>query len=176
MEMLASLRQRTFPRELRIDRPAWPSEVLAALRELASGGSGPNGPPPGDGAGDEERAAFLAPLATALWRLRQRLVDPETGKPREEARRALRQLESTWDVLTEQGVEIQDHTGEPVPERGTYGLKALAYEPTPGLARDTVVETVKPSVFHRGRMIQMGEVIVGTPERPGSASPAGPAA
>lgn len=175
MDLIASLRQRMFPRELRIDPPAWPPEVMSALRELASAGTDTGDGPPA-GTGDEEQAVFLASLATALWRLRQRLVDPEAGEPREETRRAFRQLEAMWDVLVEQGVEIQDHTGLPVPERGTYGLKALAYEPTPGVTRDTVVETVKPSVFHRDRMIQMGEVIVGTPEGPGGPSPAGPPA
>ena len=36
------------------------------------------------------------------------------------------------------------------------------------LARDRVLETIKPSVYYQGELIQMGEVIVGTP-----ASPAG---
>lgn len=167
MDLIASLRQRMFPRELRIPRPAWPAEVLDALRGLAFAGpegDGP-GPSPEEVVREEEWLAFLADLGTGLWRVRQKLIDSETGRPPEELRRAFRHLESVWDALSGQGVKIQDHTGEPVPEHGAYGLEALAYEETPSVTRDTVAETVRPSIFYRDRMIQMGQVIVATPQQ-----------
>lgn len=167
MALLAGLRQQMFPRELRIPPPAWTSELLDALRGIASGGSESDGAGPStdEGPREEERMAFLADLGTGLWRLRQKLIDPESGQPPEELRRAFRHLESVWDALSQQGVRIQDHTGDPVPERGAYGLEALAYEETPGVTRDTVVETVRPSIFYRDRMIQMGQVIVAAPQQ-----------
>jgi hypothetical protein len=83
-------------------------------------------------------------------------------------RRAYRHLESTWDALAQAGVQIRDHTGEPVPEGGIYALKTIAFQPTPGLSRETAIETIKPTIYYKDQMIQMGEVIIGTPEQPGN--------
>jgi hypothetical protein len=156
-----------FPSEFRIPPPNWRPEVLDALRKLPynpPAGDG-SGPPPVDDAGERQRMTFLADLGTGLWRLGQKLIAPEGGPPPEGMRRVLRHLESVWDALAEHGVKVQDHTGAPVPDRGVYGLEALAYQETPGLTRDEVIETIKPSIFYRDRMIQMGQVIVGTPEQ-----------
>ena len=112
----------------------------------------------------------LTDLCTGLWRLRRRMIDPETGRPLEEMRKPFRHLESVWDTLADAGVDIRDHTDEPVPEYGSIGLSVLAYQPTPGLARERVVETVKPSIYVGGRLVQMGQVIVGTPEEESGAA------
>jgi hypothetical protein len=69
-----------------------------------------------------------------------------------------------WDALKENGLEIQDHTGDPY-DSG-QSLKAPAFEPTPGLKEETVIDTIKPSIYLDGKMIQMGEVVVGIPETP----------
>ena len=67
-------------------------------------------------------------------------------------------------------MDIRDHTNEPVPEYGSIGLSVLAYQPMPGISRERVIETVKPSVYVDGRLLQMGQVIVGTPEKPSGAA------
>lgn len=108
--------------------------------------------------------SLLADVGTGLWRIKQKMIQPGTNQPLEEMRRAYRHLESTWDALTQAEVQIIDHTGEVVPEGGVYSLKVIAYEPTKGLSRDSVIETIKPSIYFKQQMIQMGEVIVGTPE------------
>jgi len=77
-------------------------------------------------------------------------------------RRAYRHLESTWDALGEAGVEIQDHTNDRF-DSG-QSLKVLAFEPTEGVAEERVSETVKPTVYFKGSVIQRGEVIVATPQ------------
>jgi hypothetical protein len=107
--------------------------------------------------------ATLADLGTSLWRIQQRMIDRETGIPTEEHRRTFRHLQVAWDGLAGVGLRILDHTREIVPEVGIYSLKAIAYEPTVGLLRETVIETVKPTIYFQDRMIQMGEVIIGTP-------------
>ncbi len=99
------------------------------------------------------------------------MVAPETGQPFEEMRRVYRDLESTWDTLTQAGVEIQDHTG------CTYDpgekLKVIAFQPMPECIFERVIETIKPTVYLQGRWIQMGEIIVGVPEQTtADASPA----
>jgi hypothetical protein len=64
-------------------------------------------------------------------------------------------------VLTAAGIEVIDHTDTPF-EAGMQ-VKVLAFEPRPGISRDRIVETIKPSVYHRSQLIQMGEVIVASP-------------
>ena len=106
---------------------------------------------------------------TGLWRVRKNMVHFETDRSLEEMRtmdgmqRAYRHLVSVWDTLLQSGIKIQDHTGEIIPEGGIYGLRTVAREPSPGLTRERVIDTIKPSIYFNGKMIQMGEVIVGTP-------------
>jgi hypothetical protein len=42
-------------------------------------------------------------------------------------------------------------------------LKVISFEQTPGLSREEIKETIKPSIIWQGRLLQTGEVIVGTP-------------
>jgi hypothetical protein len=116
---------------------------------------------------------FLANLGTGLWRLRQRMLDPSNGQPLEEMRRAYRHFESVWNVLAEAGIQIRDHKGDFLPERGLSALHVSAYQPTPGLKKERVIDTIKPTISiqragsNQDILIQMGEVIVGTPEEQG---------
>jgi len=107
----------------------------------------------------------LPDLCIGLWRLRRRMIDPDTGRPLEDMRKPFRHLESVWDTLAEAGVDIRDHTNELVPEYGSIGLNVLAYQPMPGISRERVIETVKPSIYVGERLVQMGQVIIGTPEK-----------
>jgi len=120
----------------------------------------------GDEKGGKDRADInrvMAEVGTGLWRLRRKLVQPGTDRPHDETRGAYRHLESVWDALKQHGIEIRDHTDEPVPETGTYALKVITYQPTAGLTRERVVETIKPSIYWNSDTLQVGEVIVGTP-------------
>jgi hypothetical protein len=96
---------------------------------------------------------------------------PGTDRPLDEMRRAYRHLESTWDALAQAGVEIIDHTGAPF-DAG-LAIKVLAYQPMPDLTRERVLETLKPSVYFKGERLQMGEVIVATPETSGDGESTG---
>jgi hypothetical protein len=112
-----------------------------------------------------EHRRLIVDISTWLWRLRKELVNPETGQPIEETRRAYRHFQSVWDVLQEAGYTIQDHTGQPV--KPHQKLKVITYEPKPGIEREIISETIKPSVYYQSdetkEMIQMGEVIVAIP-------------
>ncbi len=162
---MAAIRQRLFPREFRIEEPPWPDDWLETLRKLADLPPPPPPPPPED----KDRIRFLADLATGVWRLRQKMLEPGTERPREQFRREYRHLESVWDVLTQAGMEIQDHTGKPF-DSG-QALKVLAFQPTPGVKRERVQETVKPTIYFKQQHIQMGEVIVESPEKNEGSSP-----
>jgi hypothetical protein len=79
-------------------------------------------------------------------------------------RQPYRHVQSACDALAEAGVVIQDHDGQ---EFNTgLELKVVAFQPDPGWTSDRVAETIRPSIYRNGRSIQMGEVIVGTPDRP----------
>ena len=159
----AGLRQHWFPPEFRIRPPEWPAELAALLSGLEERGSQSAASAPSSGGPPVE---MLAEVATGLWRLRQRMVEPDSGRPLEEMRRAFRHLESVWDALAAAGVEIQDHTGTPF--HTGLALDVLAFQPTAGVERERVIETIKPSVYFKGRAIQMGQVIVGTPQGGGA--------
>jgi hypothetical protein len=142
------------PRECDQAEQSLPAAGSAMASGTASVGLGPTGI-------DD---ATLAGVCTGLWRARRRMVDQREGRAADEMRIPLRHIEAVWDTLEEAGIEISDHTGEPVPEYGVLLLDVLAYQPTPGIDRDRIVDTIRPSVYLRQRLVQMGQVIVGTPE------------
>lgn len=154
--ILTTARQLFFPREFRIRAPVWPKDWLETLEKLASV---PIQHP--TNTDDSERIKFLADLATGVWRLKQKMIEPGTERPREQFRREYRHLESVWDLLVQAGLQIQDHTGKPF-DSG-QALRVLAFQPTPGIKRERVQETIKPTIYFKGRHVQMGEVIVETP-------------
>lgn len=105
--------------------------------------------------------SVLAALSTHLWRMGKRLADPKSGRPCEETRKIFRHYEACMDTLKKAGVEIIDHTGDAF-DAG-LSIEVLTYQPSAGLDRDRVIETVRPTVYLHDQRIQMGVVIVGTP-------------
>jgi len=126
------------------------------------------GPKPEPESGSEPPASelvkLLADVGTGLWRLQSKMLPAGASQPSAENRRSYKQLEAILDTLTAANVQIRDHTGEAFPRGGIYNIKVLAYEPTSGLAREQVVETIKPTIYLKDRVIQIGEVVIGTPE------------
>lgn len=108
----------------------------------------------------------LADAGSSFWRLSSRLRRSDTGDATSETRGALRHLEATWTALGEAGVQIIDHTGEPF--HHGLALTVIAFQPTKGLTREEVVETIRPTIYFGPTLLQMGEVIVGTPEEDAS--------
>ncbi len=166
--MLSTLRQWLHPREFRIaaiDLPAVLSafaERMAQHERTQAATQSKVRPAQSDGAADDR---LLADVGTGWWRLRGRMVDPSTGEPPEEMRRAFRHAEAIGDALAAAGIRIQDHTG--IDFDPGLSLKVLAYQPVSGMPRERVIETIKPTIYRNDVRIQMGEVIVGTPDVPG---------
>lgn len=158
----AALRQWSQPREFRIDPAVWPNEALDALARLArAGGIAGDAKPRSEpstpevaGLGIDE--STVADVATSLWRLRRRFSTDDAP------RSTVRHLEAAWDALTGAGVEIRDHVNDPF-DPGLL-LNVVAYQPTVGLEREQVIEAIRPSVLFDDRVLQTGEVIVGTPD------------
>jgi hypothetical protein len=89
------------------------------------------------------------------------MVSSDSGEVREEMKRAYRHVEGILESLHEMGIELKDHTGDSF----DYGmpLKVVTTEPTQGITKERVTETIKPTVFWQKKIIQMGEVVIATP-------------
>jgi hypothetical protein len=104
----------------------------------------------------------FATIATNAWRAKTKMVNPDTGEAKEEMKRVYRHIEAIFESLSQIGVETIDPVGR-VYDSG-MALRVVSFEPTPGLSNEEIKETIKPSVVWQGRLIQMGEVVVGTPQ------------
>jgi hypothetical protein len=103
----------------------------------------------------------LADVATGLWRARRGLATAGAAGDTPAVAVAARHVQRTLDVLAEAGVEVVDHQDRDYVTGS--GLEVLAFQPVAGLARETVVEVLRPMVYADGVLIQRGEVIVGVP-------------
>jgi hypothetical protein len=110
---------------------------------------------------ERQTVKSYAAIATHAWRAKGRLIDLDTGEPKEGMERVYRHIEGILQALEEDNVSIKDYVG------GIYdtgmAVKALAFEPTPGINREMVKETIRPTIIFNNQVLQLGEVIVGTP-------------
>lgn len=106
---------------------------------------------------------FLSELATIAFRLSVRIHEPRTGSIQADMKGIGRQVEALRDLLASAGLEIVDHTNQTTPSTGAFQQRVLALERVAGLTCETVIETVKPTVRYQGRLLQVGEVILGAP-------------
>lgn len=157
------LRQRRHHRAFRIAPATWDGPELEHLERLLAAAVRPSRPVPAepradDAPGLDEEA--LAKAVTELWRAQHRLARPGNDAAAQ-TRQAGRYLRAGRDVLTDAGLVVQDHDGEAFhPGRS---VEALTYEDDPSLSIETVLQTIRPSIYLNGRRIQMGKVIVGRP-------------
>ena len=155
-----AIREFWQPREFRISEPLWTSELsdqlVSALEQLEVEISTTRLP----GLSDPQ----LAAICTRVWRLRNELMRSPEDESVTPSGYAANYLDDLWQQLSEAGVEIRDHTGEAVPKTGVYMLKTIAHQPMTGIERQRVIETVKPTIYLNNRILQVGEVIVGTPK------------
>jgi hypothetical protein len=109
-----------------------------------------------------EVTATLVSIATNAWRAKNKMVDIETGEPKEEMRRVFRHVEGIFNSFDELGFVVTAPSVGKAYDTG-MALKVICFEEMPGVSREEITETIKPSVTWRGRLLQIGEVIVGTP-------------
>lgn len=165
------LRQRRYHREFRISPPMWTEPQRARLEGLltavraAKAAEKPTPPPEpaGKQKPPEPDATALATAVTNLWRA-QRKIAAAGERPSPRDRQAGRYLRTSTEALASAGLVVQDHDGD-VFNPGRE-LEVLVYQENPALSTETVIETVRPSVYLHGRLVQMGQVIVGTPAQP----------
>jgi hypothetical protein len=142
-------RQRRYRKEFRIGPAA--TDLDALLTDLRD--------PPSAATVGELDDDELADAVTNLWRARRRLV--REGEETSATRQAGRYLRHCQDSLAEAGLVVQDHDGDVFhPGRS---VEVLVFQDDPALTVETVLETVRPSIYLNDRRIQMGQVIVGCP-------------
>jgi len=153
-----------YSKEFRIAAPRmWDLDLKDVMDLLQSA-------PASAEAGQVEDKALMSltiDMGTTFWRLQKRLT--AGGEVPQEAKRILRDLESIGDALRQAGIEVVDHTGQKF-DSG-MAVKALTFQPMSGLTGEIVIETIKPTIYSNSKLVQMGEVIVGRPEKPGATDP-----
>jgi hypothetical protein len=105
-------------------------------------------------------------IATSAWRIRSKVMN-SYGEAVEEftkddIKKVSRYIESVFDALAGIEVAVKDRTGEPF----DYGLpeKVVTTLPQPGLSVERVVETLRPTIYWRSQIAQIGEVVIATPQ------------
>lgn len=104
----------------------------------------------------------LCDIAIHAWRLQRRMKDRVTKQVLEEQRAGYRNVEGILETLERVGVKLRDREGEAY----DYGLpeRVVGAEKRPGLEREMVAETIRPSLFFRDQIIKPGEIIIAVPE------------
>ena len=175
IEWVRDLRQRFYPPAFRIAAGVTKganeietslAEIQAALEALAANTATPVVSHVSQATDDEK---FMADLATRLWRIREKMLDPGTGQPLKSVERSYRHLERLIAELEDKGIRIEDKTGDPY-DPG-MAVKVVSSEPTEGILRELVKETVEPAVYREDRLIQPAQIVVGTPSASASDPP-----
>ena len=147
----AELRQRRHHKAFRVAPPE-DAPMLTELARLLDELSTPDTQEP------ELDDKALAGAATSLWRARRKLAQDGDGRY---TKPASRYLDLCRSELAGLGLVVQDHDGDSYhPGRR---LEVLAFEDDPAAEAERVVRTVQPSIYFRGRHIQVGQVVVGSP-------------
>lgn len=110
---------------------------------------------------EEELLDMAVDVGTLVWRVQRRLS--VMGQLPKELNRISRDIESTWDALSKRGIEIKDHTGQDYVTG--MALRVITSQPVTNLIKKQVIETLKPTIYYKEKIVQMGEVIIGVPEK-----------
>lgn len=103
----------------------------------------------------------LIGLATNAWRAKTKMIDGHSKEVREELKGVHRHIEAIWRNLNELELEIKDHTGDPYDEG--QPMKVIASEPTVGITKAVVKETLLPTIYFKFQIVQHGEIVVAAP-------------
>ena len=106
---------------------------------------------------------LIADIATGIWRMKNKFKTVKIDDMPDEIKKVCRHLESTLDALSNAKVEVRDQTDEKYV--AGMALKVITFQPSSSVHIQMISETIRPSIFYNDKLIQMGEVIVKTPEK-----------
>lgn len=112
----------------------------------------------------------LCDIALHAWRLQRRMTDRTTKEVKEEHRPLARHVTAILDTLERVGLTLRDRETEAY----DYGLpeKVVAAERSAAVSRETVLETIRPTLFFRNQIVKAGEIIIALPLEPSASPPA----
>lgn len=135
--------------------------------------SSPEAVAPRDPAPQNEGQALaaLCDIALHAWRLQRRMTDRATKEVKDEHRPLARHVTAILDTLEGVGLTLRDRETEAY----DYGLpeKVVAAERSAAVSRETVLETIRPTLFFRNQIVKAGEIIIALPLEPSASPPAG---
>lgn len=119
---------------------------------------------------EKELTKLYKTFATTVWRMRNLIIDTESGEPKEELNersisKIAKYLESLDGALEDAHVQVKgDYTGKPYDEGDA--VKVITFEDRQDLTRDEYIETLTPTVRWtdkngKPRLLQQAEVVVG---------------
>lgn len=119
---------------------------------------------------EKELTKLYKTFATTVWRMRNVILDTETGEPKDELSdrnisKIAKYLESLDGALEDAHVQVKgDYTGKPYDEGDA--VKVITFEDRQDLSRDEYIETLTPTIRWtdkdgKPRLLQQAEVVVG---------------
>jgi hypothetical protein len=150
--------------EFRTPNAQWPDgrKVIEAVLNTAQASPPPKAPQPQVVVIPPAVAKALITIATNAWRSKVKMLDKHSGEVREDMKRVDRHVEAILRSLQEIGFEIKDHTGDAYDDG--QPMRVIACQSTPSLSKKCVLETLLPTVFFNGQIVQNGEIVLATPE------------
>jgi len=158
-----------IPKDLKIPQPEFPSteELLGELllRRKSTDSNFTATPQIVEKLPDNFLKAIVN-IATCAWRMRLKIMD-SLGEAREELtkddiKKIKKYTESIFDSLFNIEIVVKDRIGEVF----DYGLpeKVVTTLPQPGLSIERIIETLRPTIYWRSQIAQVGEVVIATPQ------------
>ncbi len=152
------------PEEFKIPAAPWP-EAEKAIEALANQASVMRAAHVSDSgvryAVPSNVIKAMADIATNVWKAKSKMLDSGSGEVREEMKRVYRHVEGALENFRDIGLEVKDHTGDAF----DYGLplNVVTTQATQGITRESVIETIRPTIYWQQQVIQKGEVVIATP-------------
>lgn len=106
---------------------------------------------------------LIADIATSIWRMNNKFSAVNIDDMPDEIKKACRHVEAARDTLSSAKVKVLDHTNKKYV--AGMALNVIAFQPSSSVHIEMISETIRPSIFYNDKLIQMGEVIVKTPEK-----------
>ena len=157
-----------IPENLNIPKAAYPNlgEFAREVAEHIQGDKSASYPEIKPPETSGEWLKTILAMATNVWRIKSKIVDPVSHEVREELskedlKKLGRYVDAIFESLMEIGIEVKDRTGEPF----DYGLpeKVITAQPRLGITKEIVVETFRPTIYLRSQIAQQGEIVIATP-------------
>ncbi len=108
---------------------------------------------------------LVSSLAIEMWRLDKRIENANNTQNLDVS--IIDQIQRIKDIFQKQEIEIKEHTGNDYNDG--MSIKALHFEEVDNIpaGKMKVIETVKPSIYFKGKIISHGEVLVGKSKEKG---------